>query len=152
LDRVLFLPQVLKGDVPADLSVPLMGRTQALPFGIAPVGMSGAMWPGAERMLAALAARHAIPYAMSTMATRGPEEVADVVGDQGWLQLYPPGEAKIRADMLARIRGAGFHTLILTVDVPTSSRRERQSRGGLTHPPQITPRTLWHIAQCPAWA
>ncbi|MCR8725209.1 alpha-hydroxy acid oxidase [Frigidibacter sp. ROC022] len=152
LDRVLFLPQVLKGEVTADLSVELLGCKQGLPFGIAPVGMSGAMWPGAERILAELGARHAIPYAMSTMATRAPEDVADVVGDQGWFQLYPPRDPAVRADMLARIKGAGFHTLVLTVDVPASSRRERQIRGGLTHPPQITPRTLWHIAQCPAWA
>ena len=152
LDRVLFWPQVLKGDVKADLSVDLMGRRHPLPFGIAPVGMSGAMWPGAERALARLGAAHDIPYAMSTMATRGPEDVADVVGDQGWFQLYPPGDPKIRGDMLKRIRDSGFHTLILTIDVPASSRRERQSRGGLTHPPKITPRTLWHIARTPAWA
>jgi L-lactate dehydrogenase (cytochrome) len=34
--------------------------------------------------------------------------------------------------MLRRAREAGFHTLILTVDVPAASRRERQTRGGLT--------------------
>jgi L-lactate dehydrogenase (cytochrome) len=112
--------------------------------------MSGAMWPGAEAELARLGARHGIPYAMSTMATQGPEDVDP--GDQGWFQLYPPGEAAIRADMLKRIKDSGFHTLILTVDVPASSRRERQSRGGLTHPPTITARTLAHIAACPAWA
>jgi L-lactate dehydrogenase (cytochrome) len=54
--------------------------------------------------------------------------------------------------MLRRIRDAGFHTLILTVDVPASSRRERQSRGGMTHPPTITARTLAHVARTPAWA
>jgi L-lactate dehydrogenase (cytochrome) len=152
LDRILFQPQVLRGEVTADLSVRLMGQDHPLPFGIAPVGMSGAMWPGAERILAALAARHGIPYAMSTMATRSPEDVADVVGNQGWFQLYPPGQPDIRADMLRRIRDAGFHTLILTVDVPASSRRERQSRGGMTHPPTITARTLAHVARTPAWA
>lgn len=150
LQRILMMPRVLEGPVEADLSVDLMGRRHPLPFGIAPVGMSGAMWPGAEKLLAQAGAKHGIPYAMSTMATQGPEDVEP--GDQGWFQLYPPGEAKIRADMLRRIRGAGFHTLILTVDVPATSRRERQSRGGLTHPPTINARTLWHIAQCPAWA
>lgn len=152
LDRILFQPQILRGEATADLSVALLGQNHPLPFGIAPVGMSGAMWPGAERILAATGAKHGIPYALSTMATQGPEDVADVVGDQGWFQLYPPPQPDVRADMLARIRGAGFHTLILTVDVPASSRRERQSRGGLTHPPKITPRTLAHIVRTPAWA
>jgi L-lactate dehydrogenase (cytochrome) len=150
LQAIRLMPRVLEGPVEPDLSVRLLGREHPLPFGIAPVGMSGAMWPGAEKALARLAARHGIPYAMSTMATQGPEDVHP--GDQGWFQLYPPGEQRIRADMIRRIRGAGFHTLILTVDVPASSRRERQSRGGLTHPPTINARTLWHIAQCPAWA
>lgn len=152
LDRVLFQPQVLRGAVTADLSVRLMGQHHPLPFGIAPVGMSGAIWPGAERILAAIANRHSIPYGLSTMATRGPEDLADVIGDQGWFQLYPPGQPEIRADMLRRAREAGFHTLILTVDVPVSSRRERQSRGGLTHPPTLNLRTLAHVARTPAWA
>jgi L-lactate dehydrogenase (cytochrome) len=149
LQAVRLLPSVLQGQVTADLSVRLFGRDLAVPFGIAPVGMSGAIWPGAEALLAAAAVRHRLPYAMSTMAARGPEDVDP--GDMGWFQLYPPGDPAIRADMLARIRGGGFHTLILTVDVPMSSRRERQSRGGLTHPPTITPRTLAHILRCPAW-
>lgn len=150
LQAIQLMPRVLEGEIEADLSVDLLGKTHPYPFGISPVGMSGAMWPGAERILAQTGAKHGIPYAMSTMATKGPEDVDP--GDQGWFQLYPPGDPKIRADMLRRIREGGFHTLILTVDVPQNSRRERQSRGGLTHPPQITARTLAHIAQRPAWA
>ncbi len=152
LDNVLLTPRVLHGEVTHDLTTTLLGRQYAKPFGIAPVGMSGAMWPGAEGMLARLAVRHQIPFCLSTMATRAPEDLKEDVGTQGWFQLYPPGEPEILSDMLARIRGAGFHTLVLTVDVPSQSRRERQTRGGLTHPPTITPRTLAHIAACPAWA
>jgi L-lactate dehydrogenase (cytochrome) len=54
--------------------------------------------------------------------------------------------------MLKRIKNAGFHTLVLTVDVPTASRRERQRRGGLSHPPALTPRILAQVMQTPAWA
>lgn len=152
LDNVLLLPRVLHGKVTHDLTTTFLGRQYARPFGIAPVGMSGAMWPGAEAMLARLAVRHQIPFCLSTMATRAPEDLKEDIGSQGWFQLYPPGEPEILNDMLDRIRGAGFHTLVLTVDVPSQSRRERQTRGGLTHPPTITPRTLAHIAACPAWA
>ena len=152
LDNILLKPAVLRGEVTHDLTTTFLGRQYARPFGIAPVGMSGAMWPGAEHMLARLAVRHQIPFCLSTMATRAPEDLKDDIGTQGWFQLYPPGDAEILNDMLSRIRGAGFHTLVLTVDVPSQSRRERQTRGGLTHPPAITPRTLAHIATCPAWA
>ncbi len=152
LDAVLLRAQVLKGEVTHDLTTTLMGQTYDLPFGIAPVGMSGAMWPGAERALARLGRDRNIPYCMSTMATKAPEDIAHEFGPNGWFQLYPPGQPEILADMLARIRDSGFTTLVLTVDVPSQSRRERQTRGGLTHPPSITARTLTHISTCPAWA
>lgn len=152
LDRILLKTAVLKGEVVQELTTRLLGKTYDVPFGIAPVGMSGAMWPGAERELARLAKRRNLPYCMSTMATKAPEDIPHEFGDNGWFQLYPPGQHEILDDMLLRIRDAGFTTLVLTVDVPTQSRRERQTRGGLTHPPAITARTLAHIATCPAWA
>ena len=151
LDRVLLEPSILHGEFDPDLSVSLLGRTFPLPLGVAPVGMSGLIWPGAERLLARAAAREGLPYAMSTVASLAPEDVAGDLGEHAWFQLYPPRDPDILDDMLRRIRGAGFGTLILTVDVPVASRRERQTRAGLTNPPKLTPRLAWQAAQCPAW-
>ncbi|MFV2033612.1 MAG: alpha-hydroxy acid oxidase [Halocynthiibacter sp.] len=152
LDDVLLQPSVLHGAITPDLTAQLMGRTYPLPFGIAPVGMSGLVWPGAERTLAALAAKSGIPYCLSTVASQAPESIGPLCGDQGWFQLYLPRDAEIRHDLLRRARDAGFHTLVLTVDVPAPSRRERQRRSGLQTPPRLTPRLLAQIACCPAWA
>jgi len=151
LDAVMFHPAALRGEILPDLSTRFLGRDYPVPFGIAPLGMSGLIWPDAERTLARHAAKAGIPYGLSTVATRTPEEVAGVIGDQGWFQMYPPRDHAIRDDMLARARGAGFHTLVLTVDVPAASRRERQTRGGLVQPPRLTPRLLAQVARCPAW-
>ena len=74
------------------------------------------------------------------------------LGPHAWFQLYPPRDEGIRTDLLNRAKSAGFCTLVLTVDVPTASRRERQVRSGLTNPPKITPRILAQIATCPTWA
>jgi L-lactate dehydrogenase (cytochrome) len=152
LDAVLFRPAALRGEIKPDLSCSLMGRDYSVPFGIAPLGMSGLIWPEAERLLARHAAKAGIPYTLSTVATRTPEDLAGRIGDQGWFQMYPPRDAGMRDDMLARAKGAGFHTLVLTVDVPAASRRERQTRGGLVQPPRLTPRLLMQVARCPAWA
>jgi L-lactate dehydrogenase (cytochrome) len=114
--------------------------------------MSGLIWPDAERRLAAAAARAGLPYSLSTVASRTPEDLAPVLGQHGWFQLYPPREPAIRTDMLRRAKTAGFSALILTVDVPVASRRERQTRSGLTQPPRLTPRLLAQVARCPAWA
>jgi L-lactate dehydrogenase (cytochrome) len=151
LDQVLLDPSILHGEFAPDLSTTLLGRDHPLPIGIAPLGMSGLIWPGAEQMLARMAAREAIPYTLSTVASQLPEDVGPHAGDQGWLQLYPPRDPVIRDDILNRAKGAGFHTLVLTVDVPVASRRERQTRGGLTQPPKLTPRLALQAARCPAW-
>jgi len=151
LDQVLMNPSILHGEFTPDLTTTLLGKTHPLPIGIAPVGMSGLIWPGAEQMLARTAARENIPYTLSTVASQLPESVGPHAGDQGWFQLYPPRDPAIREDILNRAKNAGFHTLVLTVDVPVASRRERQTRGGLTQPPRLTPRLALQAAQCPAW-
>ena len=146
------MPSVLHGEITPDLTTRFLGEDLAMPVGIAPVGMSGMVWPDAEKMLARAAATANIPYAISTVATQKPEDLTGVLGKQAWFQLYPPRDPDIRRDMLSRIKAAGFSTLILTVDVPVGSRRERQPRSGLTTPPRITPRLLAQIAIRPAWA
>ncbi len=152
LDAVLFRPSILHGEIVPDLSTRFLGRDYPVPFGIAPVGMSGLVWPGAERLLARHAAHAGIPYGLSSVATQTPDDLAADVGDQGWFQLYPPRAPEMRADILRRAKEAGFHTLVLTVDVPVASRRERQTRGGLVQPPRITPRLALQVARCPVWA
>ncbi|KGM86980.1 L-lactate dehydrogenase (FMN-dependent) [Roseovarius mucosus DSM 17069] len=152
LDQVRLSPSILHGEFTADITAPLFGQTHALPVGIAPVGMSGLIWPDAERLLARAATQVGIPYGLSTVASQTPEVVGPHLNGNGWFQMYPPRDTGIRMDMLNRARNAGFSVLVLTVDVPVGSRRERQVRSGLTQPPKLTPRLLAQVARCPAWA
>ncbi|MEM6618168.1 MAG: alpha-hydroxy acid oxidase [Pseudomonadota bacterium] len=152
LDRVQFMPQILRGQQEANLSVRFMGTDYPLPFGIAPIGMSGMIWPGAEAILAKAAARLRLPYCLSTVATKLPEDIGPLAGDMGWFQLYPPRDKKIRDDVLHRAAEAGFTKLILTVDVPGESRRERQRRAQVTMPPVLTPWMIWQTLISPVWA
>ncbi|MBQ0805076.1 MAG: alpha-hydroxy-acid oxidizing protein [Sulfitobacter sp.] len=152
LDRIGFMPSVLHGEFDPDLSTSLFEADFPLPFGIAPIGMSGLIWPDAEGHLARAAARAGLPYCLSTVATQSPEDLAPHIGKDAWFQMYPPRDPDIRTDMLNRARSAGFNGLILTVDVPVASRRERQTRSGLTNPPRLTPRLLAQVAMRPAWA
>ena len=152
LDRIGFMPSILHGEFSPDLTTQFLGASFPVPFGIAPVGMSGLIWPDAEGHLARAAAKFGMPYTLSTVASQSPEDLAPYVGEHGWFQLYPPRDPEIRRDMLARAWGAGFQTLVLTVDVPVNSRRERQTRSGLSQPPKLTARLLAQVAQRPAWA
>ncbi len=152
LDAVGLMPSILHGEFTPDLSTDLFGTKRPLPFGIAPVGMSGLMWPDAEGHLARAAKRADIPYTLSTVASQSPEDLAPYIGPDAWFQMYPPRDEDIRKDMLARAKASGFKVLVLTVDVPVASRRERQTRSGLTQPPKLTPRLLMQVALRPAWA
>ncbi|MEL6205180.1 MAG: alpha-hydroxy acid oxidase [Pseudomonadota bacterium] len=152
LDEVRLMPHALRGSVSPDLGVSLFGRHYNLPVGIAPVGMSGLVWPGAEAMLARAGAAAGIPYCMSTVAAATPEEVGPHMGGMGWYQLYAPRDYGIRDDILARAREAGFHTMILTVDVPAASRRERLRRARITNPMKMTAPVVIDAALHPRWA
>ncbi len=74
LDAIGFMPGILCGRTKVDLRRTLLGQTFDLPFGIAPVGMSGSMWAGAERMLAKAAVAHNIPFSLSSVAVASPED------------------------------------------------------------------------------
>ncbi len=152
LDAVWFLPEPLKGKINPDFSTRFMGQDFAYPFGVAPLGMAGVMWPGCEKILATYAQTAQIPYSLSMMATRLPEEIGPAAGDMGWFQIYVPSDPEIRRDMLRRAKDAGFQKLLFTVDVPDDSRRERQRRAKLSMPPKITPYMMWETLTHPRWA
>ena len=152
LDAVRMVPRVLAGRFQPDISTRLFGRDYSAPFGIAPVGLSGLMWPGAELTLARAAEKNQIPYGLSMVANETPEDVAGQAPNMTWMQLYPPSQPEVEKDLLERSKQAGIETLIVTVDVPVGSRRERQLAAGLTVPPQMTPKTIWRVAKRPQWA
>ena len=150
--RINFIPRFCKGALAATTATSLFGKNYGAPIGIAPVGLTGLMWPRVEHYLAATADRLKIPFCLSTNATETPETVGAFVGDMGWFQLYPPKDLEIRKSLLERAKDAGFHVLVVTADVPMASKRERTKRAGLTMPPKITPRMIWEGITHPVWS
>ena len=55
LSRRCFVPRFFQGEVVPRIETELFGRRYAAPIGIAPIGMTGLVWPGAEAMLASMA-------------------------------------------------------------------------------------------------
>ena len=151
LEAITLVPKLLKGELIPNVSTTLFGQIYKAPFGVAPIGLAGLMWPHAECILARTAAKYTIPYCLSTVATQMPETIGPLVGEMGWFQLYPPRKRDVRSDLLKRARESGFTTLVVTADVPTGSRRERTLRAGLRMPPQITPRFIFEALRHPTW-
>ena len=152
LDKITLTPRFIKGKLDIQLETTLFGKTYAAPFGVAPVGLCGLIWPNAEGILAQAAKKYKIPYTLSTVATQTPETIGPQVGDMGWFQLYPPKDPAIRESMLKRAQDAGFHTLVITADVPTPGRREQSRKAGLTVPPNINLKMIWEGITHPWWS
>ncbi len=152
LQEVTFVPELLKGLISPSTEVELFGVKYAAPIGVAPVGMTGLIWPGADTSLAKTAAANRIPYVMSTVGTEAPEVTGPLADGMGWFQLYPPREDDLRADLIRRAADAGFTTLVVTGDVPAASRRERQRKARVRVPPKIGPALVARAATRPAWS
>lgn len=152
LSQITFVPRLLRGELHPSTEVELFGQTYAAPIGIAPVGLAGLIWPGGDVAFATTAAAKQIPYVMSTVATDRPEVTGPAANGMGWFQLYPPRDPELRDDLMDRAKASGFTTLVVTADVPTASRRERQRKAKVRVPPKIGPMLIARAAVRPQWS
>jgi isopentenyl diphosphate isomerase/L-lactate dehydrogenase-like FMN-dependent dehydrogenase len=152
LDAIVMEPRYLEDCAAPDLSVSLFGRRYDAPFGVAPVGLGGLIWPRAAEYLAEAAGRANIPFCLSTVATTSIERAAELAGECLWFQLYTPTDPVIRDDLLDRAAAVGCRVLLVTIDVPGAAWRPRDLRNGLSVPPRFDLRTLLQIAARPVWA
>ena len=152
------LPRYLVDVSKRDQTATLFGHTYASPFGISPTGGAGLFRRGADLMLAEAAAKANIPYIMSGASNDSIEGAAKVAPNNAWYQLYAARDAGVREDMIRRTADAGMASLVLTVDVPVGSKRERNIRngfanirGGLFQALSLKPSILAEALTHPGW-
>jgi L-lactate dehydrogenase (cytochrome) len=151
-ERVEFHPKVLRDVSAVDTTTTILGRPSALPLAFAPTGFTRMMHHQGERACVRAAARAGVPYALSTMGTTSIEDLAEAAPEASrWFQLYVWRDRGRSKELIERAREAGYHALVLTVDVPVAGARLRDLRNGLTIPPTLTLRTLIDGARHPAW-
>ena len=152
LNAVRLMPRYLSDAQTPDIRTAILGYEFDAPFGVAPLGLSGLMWPNLEIILATAARQHNIPYTLSTYACVSLERIKPVAQEHGWFQYYPSNNPAVEQDLIERCKAAGYQTLVLTVDIPVETRRDRDIRNGLSVPPRFDLRTLWQMVTRPAWA
>ncbi|GAA0410527.1 FMN-dependent L-lactate dehydrogenase LldD [Cocleimonas flava] len=152
LDSVFLRPEYLQGYSKPELGIELFGKHYSAPIGIAPLGLTGLIWPDASAMHARSALKANIPFVLSTVSTISIEDAAKNAEDNFWFQLYPPADEEILNDMLDRLRAVGCQNLVVTVDVPTPSRRISSIKSGLAVPPKITIKSVLESAIRPIWS
>jgi (S)-mandelate dehydrogenase len=127
------LPRYLVDVSTRDQSQTIFGKTFASPFGISPTGGAGLFRRGADLMLAEAAADANIPYIMSGSSNDSMESAARVAPNNAWYQLYAARDGGISEDLIRRAADCGLQALVLTVDVPVHSKRERNMRNGFAN-------------------
>ena len=150
--KVELVPRYLEKYSGSDPSKELFGRSYDAPFGIAPVGLQGLIWPDSANILARAAKEHNIPFILSTVSTSSIEEIGEITEGNFWFQLYHPADNEIRDRIIERAGDSGCEVLVILADVPTFGFRPRDIRNGLAMPPKMSLRNILQILGKPAWA
>jgi L-lactate dehydrogenase (cytochrome) len=145
-----FLPRVLIDVSKRSLATQLFGHTYAVPFGIAPLGISALYAYRGDIVLATAAAAANVPMIMSGSSLIPLEEVARQ-SKAAWFQAYLPGDVPRIVDLIGRIAQAGFETLVITVDSQVAGNRENNIRAGFSTPLRPTLRLAWDGITHPRW-
>ena len=149
---VEYTPSVLTDVADVDMTTTVLGEAVAMPVICAPTGFTRMMHAAGEVAVCRAARAAGIPFALSTMGTTSPEELADAAPDAArWFQLYLWRDREASGELIDRARAAGCSALVLTVDTPVAGDRLRDRRNGLTIPPRLSPRTLLGMARHPRW-
>lgn len=152
LREVQIRPRYVGEYAGATLETELFGQRWMAPFGMAPIGLQGLMWPRATEHLARAAHAAGIPFILSTVGTADIETVAEITEGRAWFQLYHPTELELRDKLLDRLEAAGLRTLVLLADTPSFGYRPKEIRNGLSIPPRMTARNLLQMLLSPAWS
>lgn len=134
------------------LKTELFGHVYDAPFGIAPIGLQGLVWPNAPEILAKAAVNNNIPFILSTVSTASIERIGEITEGKFWFQLYHPADNKLRDDLLDRAEAAGCEVLVILCDVPSFGFRPRDIRNGLAMPPRMTVANMLQVMGRPNWA
>ena len=107
LDAVKLRADYLVPHKAPNLSTELLGQKYSAPLGIAPLGLTGIIWPNATLFHASAAREANIPFVLSTLSTNSIEQAAECAEANFWFQLYPPSDLSIRADLMKRAEAVG---------------------------------------------
>src|SRR5690606_2735294 len=77
--------------------------------------------------------------------------IAEVAPDNVWYQLYGSRDKSVALAIAERAARAGVKTLVLTVDIPTAPKRERDIRNGFVRPYRPSPSAFFEALLHPSW-
>jgi L-lactate dehydrogenase (cytochrome) len=151
LAEVALRQRILANMGDLSLDTELFGKKLPLPLALAPVGLTGMYARRGEVQAARAAARHGVPFTLSTVSVCPIEEVQSQTSQKIWFQLYVLKDRGFMKNVLDRAQSAGIDTLIFTVDMPVPGARYRDKHSGLSGP-NAKFRQMIQAAKHPSWA
>jgi L-lactate dehydrogenase (cytochrome) len=152
LSEVLIRQRVLQDVANVDLTTSWFGRTRSLPVALGPIGIGGMFRRRGEVQAARAAARHDVPFTLSTVGICSLSEVRESVPSAPlWFQLYVIRDRGFMRELIALAKEKGAEALVFTVDMPTPGIRHRDLRSGMSGPQGPRRRALQAMGK-PAWA
>lgn len=150
-DAYELIPSQLRDVSRLDTGTTLFGRRIALPFFLAPTGMSRLFHHEAESAVARAAAKFGTCYSLSTVGTARLEDIAALSDAPKMFQIYILKDRELTREFVERCKASKYDALCLTVDTPMAGNRERDRVTGMTIPPRFTLASLASFATHPAW-
>lgn len=145
-------PNYIRESFTPNLKTKLFGKTYNVPFGVAPIGLQGLIWPNSPNIIAEASKKYNFPFILSTVSTSDIETISKITDGKAWFQLYYPSNKTIRYDILKRAEDSGCPVLVLLCDVPSFGYRPKDIKNGLAMPPKMSLNNMIQILKCPEWA
>lgn len=151
-DQWTILPRYLVDVSEVRTDVELLGKISAFPVAVSPTGAIGFGWPFGDVAIARAAGEAGVPYALPTSSTSSIEQVArEAPHTRLWFQSYMLRKRDFTMGLIERARAADYEALIVTIDMPTGGKRERDLRNDFGLPFRFTARNMLDFATRPGW-
>jgi isopentenyl diphosphate isomerase/L-lactate dehydrogenase-like FMN-dependent dehydrogenase len=124
-DRIALRPRVLIDVSKIDTSTTFLGQKLRIPVMMAPIGSLQTITPEGGVAVAKAAAEFGTMNFVSSVTQPSLEEIAASTDHPKIFQLYIRGGLDWCAEIIGRVKQAGYMALCLTVDTAHYSRRER---------------------------
>ena len=120
-------PRFLRDVQERKISTTVLGQEISMPVMVAPAGSHMLAHPDGEVATAQGAGRSDTLMMLSTSSNYSMEEVSDAATGPLWFQLYHRGYSFTEM-LVHRAEEAGFKAIVLTIDTPVASPKERDLR------------------------
>lgn len=151
-ERITLRPRALAEVKQVDTTTTVLGDPLSMPLLLAPCSFARMCHSDAEPAVARAAGRAGTVYVVPGGAGERPDVVMRSATGPLWYQLYMRPDRESNEKLLDHVEGAGYRTLVVTIDTMIKPYREKDLRNGVTLPVTPSPRLALAGLAHPLWS